>query len=206
MKRIAKFLIVFLSVYLCSCSKNDNPTPDKLSSNSANLNLGFEVRSADNSQLPDSWYVGIGGQVPVGGESFQCSLDDLEKHSGKLSLKMEIDNNLPDGEFGVFTNQQPLLIKDFAGKTVEYRGWIKTQGVINGNPGLWFNVYDSNNNSLDFGDTYGRVLNGDNNWTQVSVTIDVSKDAVYIAFGGVLAGKGIAWFDDLELYVNGTKY
>jgi len=51
-----------------------------------------------------------------------------------------------------------------------------------------------------------RGLKGDNEWTQVSIKMDVSKDVKDINYGGLFPGEGTVWFDDLELYVNGEKY
>jgi erythromycin esterase len=51
-----------------------------------------------------------------------------------------------------------------------------------------------------------RGLKGNNEWTQVSIKMNVSKDARNINFGGLFPGEGTAWFDDLELYVEGKKF
>jgi erythromycin esterase len=51
-----------------------------------------------------------------------------------------------------------------------------------------------------------RGLKDDNDWTQVSIKMDVSKEAKAIVFGGLFPGEGAVWFDNLELYVNGEKF
>jgi len=208
MKQIFKLSIIFFSLFLYGCSTKDDPATQN-TSNSDNLNLDFESRSSKDASLPAVWYTGTLDQNAVGGDIFQISLDDLEKHSGNLSLKMEM-TSAPNGKFGVFMNPNTLPIEDFAGKSVLYSGWIKTKNVNyvdkNGALGLWFRVDGANNETLGFGSTYSIILEGDNNWKFESVKIDVSKDAKAIYFGGVFAAKGTVWFDNLQLSVNGTKY
>ena len=191
MKKVIVFLLFF---GLCCCGSDNEPTPLE-SIDRGRLNLDFEVRSVINPSLPDSWH--------TGGSGFNISLDDQEKHSGLLSLKMEKPNNR-DGNFGVFSSTLP--IETFAGKNVEYKGWIKTQGVTNGYAGLWIRVDGADNTVLGFDNMNNRGLTGDNKWTQVSIILDISRNAVNINFGGLFPGEGIAWFDKLELYIDGVKY
>ena len=186
MKRIFKVLGIIISLYLCSCNTG---------SDRGALNLDFENKDSKNSSLPRSWF--------TGGEGYLFSLDNREKHKGKFSLKMEMTDNKNDS-FGAFSNTLP--IETFAGKNVEYKGWIKTKDVKNGFAGLWFRVGGEDEEVLGFDNMYDRGLKDDNNWTQVSIKMDVSKDAVSIVFGGLLVGTGIVWFDNFELYVNGEKY
>lgn len=158
------------------------------------LNLDFELKNYGTS-LPKNWY--------AGGEGFKVSLDSLEKHAGKFSLKMEMPG-IRSNSFGVFTGTLP--IETFAGKNVEYKGWIKTKDVKNGYAGLWLRVDGENRAILGFDNMNDRGLKGDNEWTQVSIKLDVSKDATNISYGGLFPGEGTVWFDDLELYVNEEKY
>ena len=161
----------------------------------SSLNLDFELRNYGAS-LPKNWY--------TGGEGFKISLDSLEKHAGKYSLKMEMPGVKSGNSFGVFTGTLP--IETFAGKNVEYKGWIKTKDVKNGYVGLWLRVDGENRTLLGFDNMNDRGLKGDNEWTQVFIKIDVSKEAVNINYGGIFPGEGTVWFDDLELFVNGEKY
>jgi len=116
---------------------------------------------------------------------------------------MEMSGN-PNGKFGVFTGTLP--IETFAGKNVEYKGWIKTENVKSGYAGLWLRVDGAERKVLEFDNMNDRGLKGDNDWTQVSIKMDISTDAVNINYGGLFPGEGTVWFDDLELFVNGEKY
>jgi hypothetical protein len=144
---------------------------------------------------------------------YKVSLDSLEKHSGKLSLKIEMLEVRKKEKIGIFTGG--LLPNECAGKTVEYKGWIKTQDVKNGYAGLRLGVYERKKFSLGkrtkykevgFDDMRNRGLKGDNDWTQVSIKMDISEKAAVINFGGEIRGKGTVRFDNLELYIDGVKY
>ena len=184
MERILRLLVVYSLFCLCSF----------VGFAQKSLNLDFEVRNY-GVLLPKNWY--------VGGEGFNVSLDSLEKHTGKYSLKMEMPGN-PNGRFGGFTGSLPIEI--VAGKNVEYKGWIKTKDVKSGYAGLWFRVDGESNASLGFDDMNDRGLKGDNDWTQVSIKMDISMEVKNIYYGGLFPGEGTAWFDDLELYINGEKF
>jgi len=138
----------------------------------------------------------------IGGEGVNIYLDKREKHSGKFSLKMEIPSQ--SNADGRLTGRLP--IETFAGKNVEFKGWIKTQNVQNGYAGLWLRADDATGQTLSFDNMHERGLSGNNAWTQVSIKMDISESAKNIRFGGVFTGEGTAWFDNFELYINGEKY
>ncbi|WP_164126231.1 erythromycin esterase family protein [Sphingobacterium luzhongxinii] len=158
------------------------------------LNLDFELKNYATS-LPKRWY--------AGGEGFKVYLDSVEKHSGKWSLAMEKFGDT-NGKFGVYTGRIP--IEAFVGKNIEYKGWIKTNNVNNGYAGLWFRIDGENGAILGLDNMSSRGLKGDNNWTQVSIKMNVGKEAKNIDFGGLFTGEGTVWFDHLELYIDGQKF
>ncbi|MCL2727299.1 MAG: erythromycin esterase family protein [Bacteroidales bacterium] len=194
MNRTRKVILAVFSLLFCSCitelfrepvSKTEPSSPDL-----SGLNLDFEVRNPQNSTLPANWYTRSAG--------FVISLDNNEKHSGQLSLKMEMQNN-PNRTSGVCETRLP--VQPYIGKIVEYRGWIKTKGVQNGYAALWFLVYGENNTVIGYDNMFYRGLIGDNEWTQVSIRMRVSKDAKEIYFGGSFNGAGTVWFDNFEIVV-----
>ena len=200
MNKFLKIFAVIFPFHLCGCNNDDDPIPVSpddhipVSPDLGRMNLDFEDRSPGNASLPKIWN--------IWGDGFTTSLDDVEKYGGMLSLKMERKGN-PNGAFGVFSNTLP--IETFAGKNVEYKGWIKTKGVKNGHAGLWLRV-DGEDNMISLDNMYDRGLKGDNKWTQVSIQMNVSNDAKAIIFGGLFPGEGVVWFDHLELFINGEKY
>ena len=183
MNKISKFLMILILSCLC-CAANFAQK---------SLNLNFELK-AYNYLLPKNWY--------THGEDLNISLDSIDKHSGNYSLKINAHNNVCAN--GRFIGRLPNEV--FAGKSIEYKGWIKTKGVENGYAGLLFNVEEADGKILVLNDIDRHCIYGDNNWTQLSLKMDISKGVKSIKFGGIFVGKGTAWFDNLELYINGNKY
>lgn len=159
------------------------------------MNLDFEFRDP-GSHLPQYWY--------TFGESFKIAIDSLEKKSGEFSLKMERSGLRKDDTVGVFLGVLP--VEPFLGKNVEYRGWIKTENVKNGYAGLWLRTDGEYLELIDLENMDDRRLFGDNDWTQVSIKMDVSSETININYGGEFKGEGMVWFDNLELYVDGEKF
>ena len=203
MNRLSKILVVFTSFCLCGTigfAQNE-------SSFSSQDNLDFELKR--NSDLPRGFFI---NEQSIKDGKYNASLDSIEKHSGKLSLKIEMLKVRKKEKFGIFTGG--LLPNECAGKTVEYKGWIKTQDVKNGYAGLRLGVYEkrfslgkrTKYKEVGFDDMHDCGLKGDNDWTQVSIKMDISEKAAIINFGGEIRGEGTTWFDNLELYIDGVKY
>lgn len=187
-----------LALLVSSCGDKNNDTQQSKDSENSLNNLDFEI---EKNGLPSNWYAGNGGNQDG---KFKVSLDNLEKQSGKMSLKMEKIGVQNDGSIGLLTGTLPVEL--VSGKTVEFKGWIKTKDIENGYARLWFRVDGENDIVLGFENMSDSGLNGTNNWTQVSLKIDVSKEVKNINFGGQLQGNGIAWFDNFELFIDGVKH
>ena len=201
MNRFSKILVVFTSIYLCG-------TVGFAQTRSSLANLDFELKR--DCGLPLFFFV---NENDIKDGRYRVSIDSIEKHLGKFSLKIEMLERRKKEKFGIFTGG--LLPSECAGKTVEYRGWIKTKDVKDGYAGLRFGVYEKRKFSfgkhtrykeVGFDDMSDRGLNGETDWTQVSIKMDISEKAAVVNFGGQIRGKGTIWFDNLELYINGVKY
>ena len=51
-----------------------------------------------------------------------------------------------------------------------------------------------------------RGPSGTTGWKRYEVALDVPADTVNINFGVVMPGRGTAWFDDLQLAIDGVPY
>jgi len=218
MNRYSKIFVVVALFYLYSnvCSAQYLPFR-YLAEESGLTNLDFE--QGNHGEKPEKWSSGngsISGDIGINRNrngSYDVSLDSIEKHSGNLSLKMEIDIRNRK-KFGYFSSG--LSIDPKTVKTVEFKGWIKTQDLKKGYAGLTFYVdgepiekKKKKNKTSYFAPTISSDktrLTGNNDWTQVSIKMDISEKAASIGFGGQFTGKGTVWFDNLELYINGEKY
>jgi len=92
-----------------------------------------------------------------------------------------------------------------AGKTVTFRGSIKTEEVTDGWAGLWWRV-DGPDGSLAFDNMEGRGPSGTTDWAEYELTLDVPEEAVNINFGVLMPGRGTAWFDALAVELDGVDY
>jgi len=124
-----------------------------------------------------------------------------------------------DASFGVATGSFP--VKDAAGQTIRYSGWIKTENVLNGYAGLWWRVDGQEKGEiLAFDNSQARLIGGQavvgsgilrgaigtTDWTRYQFDLPVPASATNINFGLLLTGTGTAWFDALSIEVNGAAY
>jgi len=148
--------------------------------------LDFEAQhSAD---APKGWGGGPPGTFAVDGQIV---------HGGRWALRIERDEKSPGG----FTSVTKMIPIDFAGTSLELRGFLRTQ-EISQFAGLWMRE-DSDSGSVAFDNMQRRQLKGTTEWTEYSVTLPLDKAAKRLYFGVLAAGVGKVWADDLRLLVDG---
>jgi hypothetical protein len=148
--------------------------------------LSFETDHSGNS--PRGWGGGPPGTIFVDGEIV---------HGGRWSVRLERDAASPDA-FSTLTKATPM---DFAGTTLEWRGFLRSEGV-SGYLGLWMRE-DGDTPGLAFDNMQQRQVKGTHDWTAYSITLPVHRDAKQLYFGVLVAGTGKVWADDLQLLVDG---
>lgn len=104
--------------------------------------------------------------------------------------------------FGVATGTFP--VKAAAGKKIKFTGSIKTQ-LTDGWAGLWWRA-DGPKGVLAFDNMQLRAPTGTTDWKRYEVVLDVPAETVNINFGVLMPGKGRAWFDDLQVEIDGQPY
>jgi erythromycin esterase-like protein len=154
------------------------------------LNLDFETVIRDG---PWAW--------DVAGSGFTFTLDPMIRKSGTQSLRIQ-DVNASSIAIGVAVQQFPVdLVR---GKHVHVSGWIRTENVENAAAGLWWwqAVGTNATTSSDYVPAPGLPA-GSTEWTRYEFDRDVHPEAVDV-FGGVFQrGGGSAWFDGLEITIDG---
>jgi len=148
--------------------------------------LSFETEHAGGS--PGGWGGGPPGTIYVDGKVV---------HSGRWSARIERNTASPGG-FSTITKSLPT---DFAGTTIELRGFLRTEDVSDF-VGLWMRE-DGDSPSVAFDNLQRRQLKGTTDWAEYSITLPVRPDAKQLFFGVLLSGTGKAWADDLRLLVDG---
>lgn len=178
MKKYA--LIIFVLLYGCLLYPNGG--------NIEKFNFDFE--DIDNG-IPRGW-----SNNKHYANEYIFSLDSLNAISGKYSVSLE--NNSEDANPGIWSLIIPYSYK---GKTITLSGYIKTENVQHGYAGLWIKI-DPN---IAYADMAIQGVKGTNEWKQYSIAVALKPDITEeIVIGGVLKGKGKAWFDDFSLSIDET--
>jgi len=132
-----------------------------------------------------------------GGPPATIFTDDKVVHGGKWAVRLERDAASPS-TFSTITIGIPV---DFAGTSVELRGFLKTDNVT-GYVGLWMRE-DGDSGSVAFDNMQNRQVKGTHDWTEYSITLPLRAEAKRLFFGVLSAGAGTTWADDLQLTVDG---
>ena len=87
------------------------------------------------------------------------------------------------------------------GKQVRLRAAVRADVEGTGNQArLWLRV-DRSGGERGFGDNMGNRPITSAEWDTYAITGPIAEDATRIMMGGMLAGRGQAWFDSVELHV-----
>jgi erythromycin esterase len=153
------------------------------------LNLDFEHKGGRGAR---GWY--------TGGAGFEVTLDSTVAYTGSSSLRI---TRVGEGSFGVATSSFP--IEDAEGKRVRYSGYIRTDAVSSGYAGLWWRV-DGDSGTLAFDNMAGRGPSGTTPWTRYEIELNVDTAVRNINFGVLMPAAGTAWFDALQVELDGEVY
>ncbi len=118
-------------------------------------------------------------------------------HGGNWAARLE----RKEDSSGRFSSLHRAIALDFAGKTLELRGFLRTTD-ISVMAGLWMRE-DGEQPSLAFDNMANRPVKGTTEWTEYSVQLPIHAEARKVFFGVLLVGSGTAWADDLQLLVDG---
>lgn len=153
-----------------------------------NLAAIFSFETDHPGGTPGGW-----GSNPPG----SVHVDDKIVHGGHWSARIE----RPIGSTGGLSGISKSLPMDFTGKSLEMRGFLRTQDVT-GFVGMWARE-DGETPNLAFDNMQRRQLKGTNDWQEYSITIPVNLEARQLIFGVFVTGTGTVWADDLQLLVDG---
>ena len=154
------------------------------------LNLDFETSSRGQ---PWYWF--------SNGTGYEFTLDTATFQSGSQSLHIR-SASAPATGLGVASQVFP--IEGVRGKHVRVSGWIKTNNV-NGYAAIWWRV-DGTSGYISLDNMSQTGPRGTTDWTPYSFERDVSGDGVDVVFGVFLAGTGEAWFDNLQVQIDGVPF
>jgi len=156
------------------------------------LNLDFSQRGI-NTKLPQNWL--------IDGAPYDFVLDsvgDNQTFSKSVSIQAKPGAGLSTiGDISSYVIAYPLR-----GHKITFSGIIRTDSVTNGYATLY--IYDyASDSSVGKQINYDGRASGTQNFTKVSVTMDVDQNSDYIIIGGMLRGNGKAWFGGFTLECDG---
>ena len=159
-------------------------------------NLGFEYTA--DGRLPLQWGI---PDAPYHG--YATSLDFSRRQHGKASLHLTQTDPAKSGWAIFWLMLPPELV---AGHEVELSGWISTQDVSEGFADVYLTEYEKIDYNELILDTPGRGVRNTADWTRVAVKKQISGGTSGVMIGGILKGPGGAWFDSLELTIDGEPF
>lgn len=153
-------------------------------------NSGFETQNDSIATLPNKWnFKSI--------EGYKASTDSINKYEGQKSLKLECT----DGSIKKFMGFSQVVEIDVPKlKKIAITVYIKTVGIV-GNANIWCQIWDKNNNMIGFNSLLLQhvLIDKTNNWKKYSLEMILNTDCKKLFFGGILSGKGTAWFDQFSV-------
>jgi len=175
---------VLMPAFALSCFAQTSTTP--IDQASLTKILGFE--NEHSGDHPDGWFANPPGTV------FN---DDKIVHSGQWSVRIE-RNAQSTGEFSVIGRS---ISREFSGKSIEMRGFLRTEDVT-GYTGLWMRQ-DNGSEMLALENMQSQQLKGTHDWAEYKITLPINPETRSLVFGFLMGGTGKAWADDLQILVDG---
>ncbi len=177
MKRI--FLFLTVGVFFFSNAQNQ----------SNEWNFDFETNSS-SSDLPSGW---------IKWGTYDLVKDTQTFFSGKQAVLINSGNSA--GTFGSIAYKIPAKYK---GKSITLEGYMKIENVQSGAAGLIMRI-DKNGQVLEFNNMSNQKIQGTLDWTKYSITLKYHENADFIYVGGILLGKGKAWYDKFTVKIDGKE-
>lgn len=184
------FLLLFAATALAGCRE---------SLYSTEYNLDFEY--ARNDSVPTQW--ALRNTFLTG---YTLALDHEVSRHGRTSLKAEWTGCPLVYSWGGFQSFLPGEL--VAGKELEISGWVRTKDSVRVCAGYGIFPYVLSKPDMKFLskiDTIGGIR-GTTDWTRHTIKQRIDEGADRVMIGGFVTGKGTAWFDNIELRIDGVKY
>lgn len=149
-------------------------------------NLDFDDFNPEEQMMPNGWFK-WGNFKNITGEKSGAA-----NYVGKVIS----DSN---GKFGCITYMIPA---NYVGATIILSGRMKHENV-KGAVGLLMRIDGSNTTTLAFESMEKSKIEGTSDWKEYTIKLPYPSGAESIYVGGILSGKGTAWFDDFKIEIDG---
>ena len=158
-------------------------------------NLDFEEPSPGRG-LPTGW-------IRVGPEGCILEVDSTVAYSGDRSFYIANPEAEQDNCLGFGFRYLPGR---FRGDSITLSGWVRSENTADFGVALILRVDGPDEEVLQQGNTserYPEATTAD--WTRMEVTLPFPRDAMTIAAGVAMEGRGKAWFDDITVTIDGKN-
>ena len=173
---------LLLAALLCAAAIAPGAAQNAAPGRELESTLTFETTHTGTT--PSGWGGGPPSTIFVDGETVHC---------GRWAARLERTDGASGQPFSTLTKSIPM---DFAGTTIEWRGFLRSENVSDF-MGLWMRQ-DGDAPNLAFATMQPRQIKGTNDWTEYPITFPLHRDAKQLFFGVLLGGTGKVWADDLQ--------
>lgn len=154
--------------------------------------LNLEIEESAPNQLPHQW-------IKWGNQDYQVMSDSSQAYQGNFALATYSNEDAGEQSFGSGAFRIPA---NYEGRQIELKGRMKLENVQDGFAGLLLRI-DGDGRPLAFDNMQSRNLQGSTDWQEYIITLPFPEGATQIYLGGLLTGKGKAWFDDFKVSIDG---
>ncbi len=127
-------------------------------------------------------------------DRFEASSDAKVTFRGKPTARLQTDTPRAD----LASLIQSVDAEQYRGKRVRFSTYAKTKGV-EGWTGTWVRVDSPHSAFRRYEDTHNVNLQGNSDWTALSIVLDIPDDARTIEFGLSQEGTGTTWFGPVSV-------
>jgi hypothetical protein len=127
-------------------------------------------------------------------DRFEASADTKVTFRGKPTARLQTD--VPRADLASLI--QSVDAEQYRGKRIRLATYAKTKGV-EGWTGAWVRVDSNHSRFRSYEDTHNVNLQGDRDWTALSIVLDIPEDAQTIDFGLSQEGTGTSWFGPVSV-------
>src|SRR5260370_31322716 len=127
-------------------------------------------------------------------DRFEASSDAKVALRGKAPARLQADTPRAD----LASLIQSVDAEQYVGKRIRFSTYAKTKGV-EGWTGTWVRVDSPHSAFRRYEDTHHVNLNGDRDWTALTLVLDIPDDARTVEFGLSQEGTGTTWFGPVSV-------
>ena len=179
-----------LSFFVCFLFLNSSIKAQDFTTSKFNFN--FDIIDSTRN-LPKGWFKW---------RTFH-DLDVIKRKNGVNNFFAKVTANEKGSKFGGIYHR---IDANYVGDSITLTGNMKIENIKEGFAGLILRVDGYGKpEMIVFDNMKSHQLRGTKDWQQYSITLPYSNRAKFIYIGGIIVGKGKAWFDDFVVTIDGKN-